>query len=44
MKRIDQFREKMDALLDEFSDLSYEEIADELDFYSSHCQRKSNVG
>lgn len=43
MKRIDEFRKKMDELLEEFSDLSYEEIADELDSYQSDYQRKSNV-
>ena len=43
MKRIDEFRKKMDELLEEFSDLSYEEIADELDSYQSDCQRKANV-
>lgn len=43
MKRIDEFRKKMDKLLEEFSDLSYEEIADELDGYQSDYQRKVNV-
>lgn len=43
MKRIDEFRKKMDELLEEFSDLSCEEIADELDSYQSDYQRKANV-
>lgn len=43
MKRIDEFRKKMDELLEEFSDLSYEEIADELDSYQSDYQRKAYV-
>lgn len=43
MKRIDEFRKKMDKLLEEFSDLSYEEIADELDSYQSDYQRKATA-
>ena len=43
MERIDEFRKKMDELLEEFSDLSYEEIADELDSYQSDYQRKVNA-
>lgn len=43
MKRIDQFREKMDALLDEFSDISYEDLSDELEYYLEHYQRKYNL-
>ena len=42
MKRIDEFRIKMDELLEEFSDLSCEDIADELDFRASEYQSKTN--
>ena len=42
MKRIDEFRVKMDELLEEFSDLSLEDIADELDYRASEYQSKAN--
>ena len=41
MKRIDEFRVKMDELLEEFSDLSYEDISDELDYLANEYNRKS---
>ena len=41
MKRIDEFRIKMDELLEEFSDLSYEDIANELDYLANEYNRKS---
>lgn len=40
MKRVDELRKKLDELINEFSDLSYDDIADELNFYASVC--KSN--
>lgn len=43
MKRIDEFRQKLDILLDEFSDTSYEDIADELEYRASEYQRKANL-
>ena len=43
MKRIDEFRQKLDAVLDEFSDVPLEEIADELDYQASEYQRKANL-
>ena len=42
MKSIDEFRVKMDELLEEFSDLSLEDIADELDYRASEYQSKAN--
>lgn len=43
MKRTDEFTKKLDELLEEFSDLSYEDIADELDYRASEYQRKANL-
>ena len=43
MNRIDEFTKKLDELLEEFSDLSYEDIADELDYRASEYQRKANL-
>lgn len=42
MKRIDEFVLKLDELLEEFKDLSYEDIADELGFRASEYQSKAN--
>ena len=43
MKRTDEITKKLDELLEEFSDLSYEDIADELDYRASEYQRKVNL-
>lgn len=43
MKRIDEFIKALDELLDKFSDLPYEEIADELDYCASKYYRMSNM-
>lgn len=43
MKRIDEFTERLDELLEEFSDLSYEDIADELEYHASTYQRKQTL-
>jgi uncharacterized protein (DUF433 family) len=43
MERTDEFTKKLDELLKEFSDLSYEDIADELDYRASEYQRKANL-
>ena len=43
MKSIDEFTKKLDELLKEFSDLSYEDIADELDYRASAYQIKANL-
>ena len=42
MKRIDEFESRLDGLIEEFADLSYEEIADSLDYYASNFYSKSN--
>lgn len=43
MKRIEEFESKLDALLEEFSDLEYEEIADSLEFYAGEYARKKEM-
>jgi len=43
MKRIDELRQRLDSVLDEFSDVPLEEIADELDYRASEYQRKANL-
>ena len=40
MTRTEQFRAALDTLLDEYSDLPYEIIADELEYYQGAYQRK----
>ena len=42
MKRTDEFIKALDELLDKFSDLPYEAIADELDYRASKYYRMSN--
>lgn len=42
MKRKDEFECRLDALLKEFSDLEYSEIADVLDYYACDYQRKAD--
>lgn len=42
MKRIDEFIKALDELLEEFSDLSLEDVADELDCRASEYQSKAN--
>lgn len=42
MKRIDEFIKALDELLEEFSDLPLEDIADELDYRATEYQSKAN--
>lgn len=42
MSRLEEFEERLDGLLDEFSDLSYKELADSLDFYASYCHNQDD--
>ena len=42
MKRIEELECKLDALLEEFSDLSCEDIADILEYRATEYQRKAN--
>ena len=43
MTRINQFRHKMNILLDKFSDLSSEVLAEELEYYTESYQQECNV-
>ena len=40
--RIEEFEKKMDELLEEFSDMSYEELADSLEYYLNMVLSKRN--
>lgn len=40
--RKDEFEKRLDLLIDDFSDMSYEELADSLLFYSGMYQLKHN--
>ena len=42
MKRIEEFETKLDALIEEFSDLSCEDLADSLDYRATNFSRKAN--
>lgn len=42
IKRIDEFGQRMDALLKEFSDVDEQDLADSLDYYASDMQSKAN--
>jgi len=42
MKRKDEFEAKIDSLIKEYTDLSYEEIADILDYYSGMMASRAN--
>ena len=41
MKRTEEFEKRLDALLAEFSDLTFEEISDSLDYYASNFYSKA---
>ena len=43
MKRQDEFEQKLDKLIDEFSDVEYEDIADSLEYYASMYNQKANA-
>ena len=40
-QRLQEFETKLDALLKDFSDVSYEDLADSLEYYSVSSRRKS---
>lgn len=42
MARTDELYSKIDALLEEFADMSYEDLADVFDYYASDLRAKSN--
>ena len=43
MKRQDEFNQRLDKLIDEFTDMEYEDIADSLEYYASMYQQKANT-
>lgn len=40
--RLDEFEKRMDELLEEFTDISYEELADSLEYYADAYRAKAN--
>lgn len=42
IKRIDEFGQRMDALLKEFNDVDEQDLADSLDYYASDMQSRAN--
>lgn len=40
LKRVDKFEQELDSLITKYSDLSYEEIADSLEYYCDMYRRK----
>ena len=42
MKRIDEFEQKLDALLEEFNDVPCSDLADSLEYYYQDMQAKAN--
>lgn len=43
MKRIDEFETKLDSLLEEFEDVSYDELGDSLEYYANMYQKKARI-
>ena len=43
MKRIDEFEQKLDELLKEFSDIECEELADTFEYYMNEYLQKSRT-
>ena len=41
-KRLDEFETKLDKLLEEFTDIDYDELADSLEYYSDTFRAKAN--
>ena len=41
MNIIDKFEQELDSLITKYSDLSYDEIADSLEYYANEYRRKS---
>ena len=42
MTRFEEFEKRLEELVDDFSDLSYADIADALEYKSEECIRKYN--
>lgn len=43
MKRQDEFEQRLDKLIDEFSDIEYKDIAESSEYYASMYQQKANT-
>jgi uncharacterized protein (DUF433 family) len=43
MKRQDEFERRLDKLIEEFSDMEYEDIAESLEYYASMYKQKANT-
>lgn len=43
MKRQDEFEQRLDKLIDEFSDVEYKDIAESLEYYASMYNQKANT-
>lgn len=43
MSRVELFERELDNLLSKYSDLSYQEIADSLDYYAVEYTRKAEM-
>jgi uncharacterized protein (DUF433 family) len=43
MKRQDEFEQRLDKLIDEFTDIEYEDIAESLEYYASMYKQKANT-
>ena len=41
MARIDEFEKELDELLEKYNDLSYNDLADSLEYYSSEYSMKA---
>lgn len=42
MKRVEELEQKLDALIEEFSDVSYEDFADTFEYYASTMKSKAS--
>lgn len=43
MDRLSEFEARIDALIEEFSDLSYEDLADSFECYTNNMLRKARL-
>lgn len=43
MKRQDEFEQRLDKLIEEFSDMEYEDIAESFEYYASMYKQKANT-
>lgn len=40
MKRIDEFEKRLDELIQEFSDIDYQDLAESFEYYAAQCMKK----